>query len=315
MKTTGCSSTDTSASCFSSSGCRGKRRRRKREQPTYSPTREGKGTAAGWFGLSSTREQPPVNSPYASGRSFVHARGEKHPQQAMLPSRQRPAPSLTLPVLNMTRAPKGEQREAHGSAEGCKNPSEASIDDLVERVLEPLPLPFGGNSGGGAPPTTVGPDSPRSVNSTNSFETLASDVGEICSLSSECDGSSFFQQAAGDDAIIGGSDRTAATGAVPAATEIAGNEIGQGMGGLGVVDRTLCESWKELPWQARLCPRAIEEQEDVRRACALETEVASVSHTSARNVCVACRLASFVVAVQNRPGQCLDMCCSERSGR
>ena len=43
--------------------------------------------------------------------------------------------------------------------------------------------------------------------------------------------------------------------------------------GVPTVEETICESWKELPWQARLCPRAIEEREDVRRACALENEV------------------------------------------
>lgn len=45
------------------------------------------------------------------------------------------------------------------------------------------------------------------------------------------------------------------------------------LSGLGVVDRTLFESWKELPWQARLCPKAVEEQEDTRRDLAQEKEV------------------------------------------
>lgn len=52
------------------------------------------------------------------------------------------------------------------------------------------------------------------------------------------------------------------------------------VGRLGVVDRTLFDSWKELPWQARLCPRAIEEQEDIRRASARKEEVQSVNHVS-----------------------------------
>lgn len=42
---------------------------------------------------------------------------------------------------------------------------------------------------------------------------------------------------------------------------------------LGVVERTLLESWRGLPWQARLCPRAIQIQEDYRRACAFKKEV------------------------------------------
>lgn len=48
---------------------------------------------------------------------------------------------------------------------------------------------------------------------------------------------------------------------------------GQATRGVRTVEETICESWRELPWQARLCPRAIEEREDVRRACALEKEV------------------------------------------
>lgn len=45
------------------------------------------------------------------------------------------------------------------------------------------------------------------------------------------------------------------------------------MKGLSMVERTVFESWKGLPWQARLCPRAIEEQENARRALALKKEV------------------------------------------
>lgn len=48
---------------------------------------------------------------------------------------------------------------------------------------------------------------------------------------------------------------------------------GQAARGVRTVEEAICESWRELPWQARLCPRAIEEREDVRRACALEKEV------------------------------------------
>lgn len=48
---------------------------------------------------------------------------------------------------------------------------------------------------------------------------------------------------------------------------------GQAARGVPTVEETICQSWKELPWQARLCPRAIEEREDMRRACALEKEV------------------------------------------
>lgn len=48
---------------------------------------------------------------------------------------------------------------------------------------------------------------------------------------------------------------------------------GQATRGVPTVEETICESWKELPWQARLCPRAIEEREDIRRASALEKEV------------------------------------------
>lgn len=46
---------------------------------------------------------------------------------------------------------------------------------------------------------------------------------------------------------------------------------------LGVVERTLLESWRGLPWQARLCPRAIQVQEDYRRACAFRKEVNGTS--------------------------------------
>lgn len=56
-----------------------------------------------------------------------------------------------------------------------------------------------------------------------------------------------------------------------------GNDVFAGadaqMKGLSMVERTVFESWKGLPWQARLCPRAIEEQENARRALALEKEV------------------------------------------
>lgn len=48
---------------------------------------------------------------------------------------------------------------------------------------------------------------------------------------------------------------------------------GTQMKGLNMIERTVFESWKGLPWQARLCPRAIEEQETARRALALEKEV------------------------------------------
>lgn len=118
-------------------------------------------------------------------------------------------------------------------------------------------MPSFGDGGGGS---TAVSDSPRSVDSTNSFETLASAGGGSISLDLECN---YIAEEAGAG--------TATT--VVAAAATAGKDNGQKTGGLGVVDRTLFESWKALPWQARLCPRAIEEQEVVRRTSALETEV------------------------------------------
>lgn len=85
---------------------------------------------------------------------------------------------------------------------------------------------------------------------------------------------------------------------------------GRAMEVLGVVDRTLYESWKELPWQARLCPRAIEEQEDVRRAFALKKEVIDISR-------IVYWLTGFVGALEMFicwSGKTLDSC-FERSGR
>ncbi len=222
---------------------------------------------------NNTRTWPPNDSPYASGRSFAYIRGGKRPPQPILPGRHRPALTPTLPVLKSTGAPEEEQKELKTGSEVC-NSSQAGSEGVSERGLlahESVSLSVCGNGGGRAPATTT--DSPRSVNSANSFETFASDVGEICSPNSACSGRSFFAEAAGDEAGACDRDVTAATGAVATTMTTSGKKIGRAMEDLGVVDRTLYESWKELPWQARLCPRAIEEQEDVRRAFALEREV------------------------------------------
>ncbi|CAM9347331.1 unnamed protein product, partial [Ectocarpus sp. 13 AM-2016] len=98
--------------------------------------------------------------------------------------------------------------------------------------------------------------SPRSVNSADSFGTLASTGEESFSL--ELDGNGNGSLAHEGEADIVGGNGTA--------------EAGSASRGLGIVDRMLFDSWKELPWQARLCPKAIEGQEVVRRTSALEME-------------------------------------------
>lgn len=103
-----------------------------------------------------------------------------------------------------------------------------------------------------SPSFNEGGDSPRSANSANSFETLAS-----------------------TDDLLDDNDGTinAAYPASAASAAAEGDGNGRTKTELGVVDKTLFESWKELPWQARVCPRAIEDQEVVRRTAALKTEV------------------------------------------
>ncbi|CAN0210282.1 unnamed protein product [Ectocarpus sp. 6 AP-2014] len=98
--------------------------------------------------------------------------------------------------------------------------------------------------------------SPRSVNSADSFGTLASTGEESFSLELYGNANGSLTQEGEADAV--GGNGTA--------------EAGSASIGLGIVDRTLFDSWKELPWQARLCPKAIEGQEVVRRASALEME-------------------------------------------
>ncbi|CAM9478023.1 unnamed protein product, partial [Scytosiphon promiscuus] len=102
---------------------------------------------------------------------------------------------------------------------------------------------------GGFPSTGVS-DSPRSVSSAGSFETLTS---------------------AGDGSLRLDMDRNICSlFAAEAEADIEKN--GEANDGLGIVDRTLLDSWKRLPWQARLCPRAIEEREFFRQTSALEEE-------------------------------------------
>lgn len=130
----------------------------------------------------------------------------------------------------------------------------------------------------GCRPTGV-PDSPRSVSSAGSFETLTSAGGGSSFLDMDCNGSSFFTESAEAD----------------------GGNSGEAIKGLGVVDTTLLDSWKELPWQARLCPRAIEEREFVRWTSALEIEV-TLLHVvfrllaSQRGLFHVQRLASWITA-------------------
>lgn len=106
--------------------------------------------------------------------------------------------------------------------------------------------------------------SPRSANSADSFGTLASTGEESFSL--ELDGNANGSLAQEGEADAAGGNGTA--------------EAGSANRGLGIVDRTLFDSWKELPWQARLCPKAIEGQEVVRRTSALEMEVTGGSFST-----------------------------------
>ncbi|CAM9286402.1 unnamed protein product, partial [Hapterophycus canaliculatus] len=98
--------------------------------------------------------------------------------------------------------------------------------------------------------STGAPDSSRSVSSAGSFETLTSAGEGSLSLGMDFNGGSFLADVAGADA-----EKNA--------------EVHEG---LGMVETTLLDSWKVLPWQARLCPRAIEERELSRRTSALEEE-------------------------------------------
>lgn len=72
------------------------------------------------------------------------------------------------------------------------------------------------------------------------------------------------------------------------------------MKGLSIVERTLFESWKGLPWQARLCPKAIEEQENARQALALEEEVTLNPLTRTRSCIHTCTFAQ-INAPRNTP--------------
>lgn len=112
-------------------------------------------------------------------------------------------------------------------------------------------------------------DSMQSLGSPNSVVSMQS-LGSAHSINST---ESFRARALAregfpqDNTFAEASGRGATLGANEQATE----EI-------RTVEETICESWKELPWQARLCPRAIEEREDVRRACALEKEVTETNY-------------------------------------
>lgn len=209
------------------------RRMRKREKPPcggkkllkssgLSPNKrvEGAGTRGGGSQHCTKSPSHPLDdSPYANGAisgydSACRHRGSSH--------------ASPLPVLNITTGAL-EEREAVRTREEESN--------YCSRVNDGIR-------------STVVLDSPTSVNSDSSFETLAS-TGDL------------FDQY---DGVI-----TAASVAPENAEE--DDKSGLAKTGLGIVDRTLFESWKDLPWQARLCPRAIEDQEVVRGTTALEAEV------------------------------------------
>ncbi|CAB1105292.1 unnamed protein product [Ectocarpus sp. CCAP 1310/34] len=109
--------------------------------------------------------------------------------------------------------------------------------------------------------------SPRSVNSADSFGTLASTGEESFSLELNDNANGSLAQEGEADAV-GGNNGTA--------------EAGSASRGLGIVGRTLFDSWKEFLWQVRLCPMAIEGQEVVRRTSALKMEMTGGSFSTSK---------------------------------
>lgn len=266
----------------------GPRRIRKRERPPvrsnsqsnlpcFSPNKPVEGTGRGWAGArragagggggsqhgSKISRDPLHDSPYAE-RVFFTNNGSDYrtlPMDPINPGHQRSSQTPPLPVLSITTRAPGK-RQANRTSNEADQFSRSGDGDGGER---------GRFFGGSTSPSFDGGDSPRSINSAKSFETLAS-TGD---LFDDYDGT------------------TTTTTVSPASTaSVAAEKDGNGRTkrGLGVVDRTLFESWKELPWQARLCPRAIEDQEVVRRTAALEAEVSNASL-----LCLASRLDAFRV--------------------
>lgn len=260
---TGSSSGGMSRASSVNRGRGGLRRIQKRERPLargnhhlssscFSPSNEveGPGGRGGGGTQHGCRRNPLDDSPYANRMSSVNKSGRQLPIDLMDPGYQRP-----LPVLSITaRAP--EERKTNGISEEEKKMPRATDEHKGERKrCSGKPLSPSSDGGGDEVGSTAALDSPRSVNSAKSFETLAPSVN----LPDDYDNT--------------------ITAASSTSSAVEGEDGGQAKRGLGVVNRTLFESWRELPWQARVCPRAIEDQEVVRRAAALEAEVTDASQS------------------------------------
>lgn len=201
--------------------------------------------------VSNPAKHPLNGSPYAFGVSTGQLLLDP-----IASGQQWSVPTPLPPALNTTIGSSPEEEEVNRSSSEHKKSSTQACNEAENEGG----LRFSGGGGG----STVVSDSPRSASSANSFETLASAAGGSNYLDLDYNSTSYFADGAGAGSIDSN---------YCAAVASAEMDTGQKMKVLGVVDRMLLESWKSLPWQARLCPKAIEEQEVVRRTSEQEIEV------------------------------------------